>query len=154
MTPACHQKMSSELEHLIKVERPETTRVIAWAAGNGDRSENADYIYGKKRLREIDRRLRFLKKRLENSKVIDPLTMNSNKIQFSSTVVVEFEDGEQKTYSIVGIDEVDTEKGHLSWRSPVGKALIGKEIGDTVLIKAPKGDYELEVLEISYREII
>jgi len=127
--------------------------VIAWAAGNGDRSENADYIYGKKRLREIDRRLRFLKKRLENSKVIDPLTMKSHKIQFSSTVIVELDDGEQRTYCIVGIDEVDTDKGHLSWRSPVGKGLIGKEVGDTVLVRAPKGDYELEVIEISYKEI-
>ncbi|OUR96302.1 transcription elongation factor GreB [Halobacteriovorax marinus] len=153
MTPKCHQKMSEELEYLLKVERPETTRVIAWAAGNGDRSENADYIYGKKRLREIDRRLRFLKKRLNSSKIIDPITMNSVKIQFSSTVLVEYENGEQKLFSIVGVDEVDTEKGHLSWRSPVGKALLGKEVGDVVMVKAPKGEFELEVVELSYREI-
>jgi transcription elongation factor GreB len=153
MTPGSHQKMVDELNHLLKVERPKTTKVIAWAAGNGDRSENADYIYGKKRLREIDSRLRFLKKRLDNSQVIDPCTIESQTIQFSCTVDVLIDSGEEKTYSIVGIDEVDPDCGKISWRSPLGKSLLGKEVGDEVTVRAPKGDYELEIINLRYEEI-
>ncbi len=154
MTPSCFKKLSNEMERLIKVERPETTRTIAWAAGNWDRSENADYIYGKKRLREIDRRLRFLKKRLEDSVVINPLDMNSERIQFSATVTVEDEEGEERIYIIVGIDEIDTSKGWVSWKSPIGRALLGKGVGDSVTITAPKDTFELEIIKIEYKEIL
>lgn len=153
MTPKSHQKMLDEIEQLLKVERPEVTKVITWAAGNGDRSENADYIYGKKKLREIDRRLRFLKKRLHNSQVIDPLEMTSDKVQFSSTVDVKDEDENLNTYIIVGIDEVDPSCGKISWRSPLGKVLLGKEVGDEVVVKAPKGEFEVEIVSIKYKEI-
>ncbi len=154
MTPACFSRLSNEMENLLKVERPETTKVIAWAAGNGDRSENADYIYGKKRLREIDRRLRFLKKRLSDAVVINPIEMKSSKVQFSATVTVEDEDGEQRSYSIVGVDEVEVSKGWISWKSPIGKSLLGKMVGDCVEVKAPKECFELEIIKIEYREII
>ncbi|WP_372652870.1 transcription elongation factor GreB [Halobacteriovorax sp.] len=154
MTPSCFNKLSSEMERLLKVERPETTKIIAWAAGNGDRSENADYIYGKKRLREIDRRLRFLKKRLTDAVVINPNEMNSDKVQFSATVTVEDEDGEQRVYSIVGVDEVEVRKGWISWKSPIGKSLLGKMVGDCIEVKAPKDNFELEVLKIEYKDIV
>ncbi|WP_417335493.1 transcription elongation factor GreB [Halobacteriovorax marinus] len=154
MTPKCFDELTAEMENLLKVERPKTTQIIAWAAGNGDRSENADYIYGKKRLREIDRRLRFLKKRLDDSEVIDPLKMSSEKVQFSATVTVEDEEAEVKVYSIVGIDEVEVSKGKISWRSPIGRALLGKEVEDIVSIDAPNGSFELEILKIEYKEIL
>ncbi|WP_241558770.1 transcription elongation factor GreB [Halobacteriovorax sp. HLS] len=153
MTPGSFKRLSDEMNHLLKVERPQTTKVIAWAAGNGDRSENADYIYGKKRLREIDSRLRFLRKRLHNSKVIDPLEMNSDQVQFSATVEVLDEDDQRKEFSIVGIDEVDPSRGKISWRSPLGKVLLGKSVGDFVTVKAPKGEYEVEIIKIEYKEI-
>ena len=154
MTPSCFKRLSDEMEHLLKVERPETTRVIAWAAGNGDRSENADYIYGKKKLREIDRRLRFLKRRIEDSVVIDPLEMKSQKIQFSATVTVEDEEGLVRVYTIVGADEIDTSRRWVSWKSPIGKALLGKEVGEVVTIVAPKEKFDLEITNIEYKEII
>lgn len=153
ITPHAHQRLVDELNQLLTVERPETTKVIAWAAGNGDRSENADYIYGKKRLREIDRRLRFLKKRIDSAQVVDPCQIASEKVQFSCTVVTEDEEGRKKTFSIVGIDEVDPKCGKISWRSPLGKSLLGKEVGDEVLVRAPKGDYELEIIDLRYEEI-
>lgn len=153
MTPACFEKLSGEMQNLIQIERPETTKVIAWAAGNGDRSENADYIYGKKRLREIDRRLRFLKKRLDDALVINPLDIESNKVQFAATVTVETEEGIVKYFSIVGVDEINTKLGHISWKSPIGRALIGKSVGDTVTIVAPNENYEFEILNIEYKEI-
>jgi transcription elongation factor GreB len=153
MTPSAHKKMLDEVNHLLKIERPKITKTIAWAAGNGDRSENADYIYGKKRLREIDSRLRFLQKRLHNSQVINPLEMQSSKVQFSSTVEVIDDNKNIKKYIIVGIDEVDPKCGKISWRSPLGKELIGKEVGDDATIKAPKGDFEVEIISIKYEEI-
>ena len=154
MTPSCFKKLSDEMEHLLKIERPETTRVIAWAAGNGDRSENADYIYGKKKLREIDRRLRFLKKRIEDSVVIDPVDMNSQKVQFSATVTVEDEEGVERVYTIVGVDEIETDSGKISWKSPIGKALLGKEVGDITTIVAPRESFDFEITNIEYKEIL
>ena len=154
MTPTCFKKLTSEMEHLLKIERPETTRVIAWAAGNGDRSENADYIYGKKKLREIDRRLRFLKKRIEESVVIDPLDMNSQKVQFSATVTVEDEGGIERVYTIVGVDEIEADRGRISWKSPIGKALLGKEVGDVATIAAPRESFDFEITNIEYKEIV
>lgn len=154
ITPAGHKKLFDEYNYLLKVERPKTTKVIAWAASNGDRSENADYIYGKKRLREIDRRMRFLGKRLDSAEVIDPAQIKSDKVQFGATVTVFLVDDDlERTYSIVGVDEIETSRGLISWRSPIGRALLGKEVEDVVRVRTPKGETEMEVLKILYVEI-
>ncbi len=152
MTPHCFKKMSEEIAWLVKKERPRVTEVVKWAASLGDRSENADYLYAKKRIREIDKRINFLNKRLESCEVIDPLKINSDKIQFGATVGVEI-DGEPTTYSIVGIDESDVKLGLISWRSPIGKNLLGKIVGDEFTIMTPSGQREVEVLSIKYVEI-
>ena len=116
---------------LLREERPELCKMIAWAAGNGDRSENADYIYGKRRLREIDKRLRFLKGRIENAVVVDPQdTKGKGKVLFGSTVRILDEEGEVKLYHIVGVDETDPSQGKVSWQSPIGRSLLGKSVGD------------------------
>lgn len=154
ITPAGFEKLRSELEHLLKVERPEVTRTVAWAASNGDRSENADYQYGKKRLREIDRRVRFLTRRIEKAEVIDPLkSFGLKRVQFGATVEVESEEGERRYFCIVGVDEIHTAKGLISWKSPIGKALLGKSEGDEVLIKTPVKEYEYVIIKVEYREI-
>lgn len=153
ITPQGHQKLVDEFETLLKIERPEITKVIQWAAGNGDRSENADYIYGRRRLREIDRRLRFLKSRLESSLIVDPNQIKSQKVQFGATVVTQNENGESKTFTIVGVDEVDTAKGRISWQSPIGRSLIGKEEGEEVSVKVPSGEMVLEIVSIIYQPI-
>lgn len=154
LTPRGYQTLVDELEQLQKVERPEITRLVAWAASNGDRSENADYIYGKKRLREIDKRLRFLLGRLDQALVVDPKTIESLKVQFGATVTVLNEAGEEKIYSIVGVDEVQAQKGWISWKSPIGRSLIGKEVGDSALAQTPQGEVELEIVAIMYKEIL
>ncbi len=153
ITPRGHQKLLAELEQLLRLERPEVTKLVQWAASNGDRSENADYLYGKKRLREIDRRVRFLTQRLDASLVVDPLSIKSCKVQFGATLEVMDEAGNKKIYSIVGVDEVDTMRGRISWQSPIGKSLIGKEVGDEVLVKIPAGEVTLEVVKINYQTI-
>jgi transcription elongation factor GreB len=153
ITPKGHRKLTDELEQLMKVERPEVTRLVSWAASNGDRSENADYIYGKKRLREIDRRIRFLSQRLDAAVVVDPGQVQSSKIQFGATVKVSDDDGVTKVITIVGVDEVDTSQNHLSWQSPVGKSLLGKQIGDEVTIHIPTGELVYEVIAIEYKSI-
>lgn len=153
ITPIGHKKLLDELNHLLKVERPEITKLVQWAASNGDRSENADYLYGKKRLREIDRRLRFLNQRLEDAVVIDPESIKTQKVQFGATVILSDENGQNKTYSIVGIDEVNTSKGHISWQSPIGKALLGKEEADEVQVRTPIGDVSYEIVSIIYKAI-
>jgi transcription elongation factor GreB len=153
MTPACHDRMLAELKQLAEEERPEILKVIQWAAGNGDRSENADYQYGRKRLREIDSRCRFLKKRLDAAAIVDPSTIDSDTVKFGATVTIADEEGNERTLSIVGVDEVDTAKNHLSWRSPFGKALMGKEVGDTVEVHAPQGTTEYEVICIDYKAL-
>lgn len=150
ISPKGHQKLIQELEDLVKNERPEVTRLVQWAASNGDRSENADYLYGKKRLREIDRRIRFLSQRLDKAVVVDPTKITSEKIQFGATVEVVDEEGNLKTFTIVGVDEVDTAKNRISWQSPIGRALIGKSEGDEVIIKIPAGEVIYEVQSISY----
>jgi transcription elongation factor GreB len=125
MTLKGYQSLRKELENLVKVERPEVVSVVSWAASNGDRSENGDYIYGKKRLREIDRRIRFLTKRLESAEVINPATQpNKDQVFFGATVLYENQEGEQTEVTIVGIDEADPLHGKISWISPVAKALI------------------------------
>lgn len=154
ITPKGFQRLQDELHQLARVERPEVTKTVAWAASNGDRSENADYTYGKKRLREIDRRVRFLTSRIDKAIVVDPSKSKSEKVQFGATVTIEDEDdGTTKIILIVGVDEINTEKNQLSWRSPLGSSLIGKEVGDTILIRIPIGTKTYEIIDIIYVEI-
>lgn len=150
ITPQGFEKLQKEYLWLTTQERPEVVKLVQWAASNGDRSENADYLYGKKRLREIDRRLRFLAARIEAAKVIDPLTIKSTKVQFGATVKTLNDEGIEKTWKIVGIDEINTELGLISWLSPIGKGLISKTVGDEVTIQIPQGEVNLEVIDIQY----
>jgi transcription elongation factor GreB len=151
MTPGGHVRLLAELNQLLRVERPEVVNVVAWAAGNGDRSENGDYIYGKKRLREIDRRIRFLSKRLENAVVVDPCQRErSERVYFGATVTVLDETGRETRYSLVGIDEAEPARGRISWISPLARALLKAEKGDTVRFQAPGGWRELEILAVEY----
>ncbi len=153
ITPAGAARLKAELHDLLTRERPKLVEVVAWAAGNGDRSENADYIYGKRRLREIDRRIRFLQKRLDAALVVDPALQKGPVVLFGATVTVRDEDDREKVFRIVGVDETDAAKGKVSWVSPIGKVLLQTQVGDVVLLKTPKGDEELEVLKIEYVEI-
>jgi len=153
ITPKGLKVLQDELHQLSRIERPEVTKVVAWAASNGDRSENADYLYGKKRLREIDKRVRFLLQRIEIAVVVDPAGVEAEKVQFGATVIIGDEDGVTKTFSIVGVDEIDTGRGLISWKSPIGSSLIGKEVGDTIDVRTPKGVISYEIIEIIYREI-
>jgi len=154
MTPAGHARLQVEFVHLVKVERPEVVSVVSWAAGNGDRSENGDYIYGKKRLREIDRRLRFLSKRLDHAVVVDPAAQeNTDCVFFGATVTVIDQNGDEFTYSIVGLDETDPGRGRISWVSPLARALIKARLGDSVRFQSPGGQRELEVVAIEYRPL-
>ncbi|MFG1501025.1 transcription elongation factor GreB [Halobacteriovorax sp. XZX-3] len=153
ITPKGFAKLEEELNFLMKTERPEITETVKWAASLGDRSENADYQYGKKRLREIDRRIRFLNTRINAALIVDPLSVTTDKIQFGATVTLEDENGKEKKYSIVGVDEVDTTKGYVSWKSPIARAMIGKEEGDEVIVQAPGDDFEYTIIEINYIDI-
>lgn len=146
--------LQQEFKELRFKERPEIVRIVQWAAGNGDRSENGDYQYGKKRLREIDRRIEYLSKRFDNLEVVDPLIINDSKVRFGATVTIENEEGEQRTYSIVGIDETDAAKGKISWVSPLGKALLKCSEGDFVEYQTPKGQQGVEIIRIEYKEIV
>lgn len=143
--------LRNEAEELLYRERPKVVETVAWAAGNGDRSENGDYIYGKRRLREIDRRIRYLAKRIEIAEVIDPKSLLSDKVIFGATVTIENEEGLQKTYQIVGEDEIDTNGDKISWKSPMAKALLGKKIDDEVLVKKPKKQEWVTVIEIQFK---
>jgi transcription elongation factor GreB len=154
MTPAGWQRLRTELHELVTKERPQLTQVINWAASNGDRSENGDYLYGKKRLREIDRRIRFLTKRLENAEVVDPETREpTDQVFFAATVTVLRGNGETQTVSIVGVDEIDLSRGHISWISPLARSLLKAREGDTVILRGPVGEEEIEILEVVYRRI-
>jgi transcription elongation factor GreB len=150
ITPEGARKLSEELVRLRTVERPRTVQEVADAAAQGDRSENAEYIYGKKRLREIDRRLNYLAKRLDNAVVVDPTTQRGDKVFFGAKVDVEDENGVRNTFVIVGEDETDSNVGRISWRSPVGRALLGKRPGDVVLVRRPAGEVEIEILAVRY----
>lgn len=151
ITPAGHQRLKDELLHLIDVERPEVVRIVSWAASNGDRSENGDYIYGKRRLREIDRRIRFLTKRLDVAEVVDPSVHHgSDQVFFGATVTYENQAGEQHTVTIVGIDELDPLNGRISWISPVARALTKAREGDSVMLRTPAGMDELVVMDVKY----
>ncbi len=154
ITPRGHQKLVDELNQLVLTERPEVTKIIQWAAGNGDRSENADYIYGKRRLREIDRRSNFLRKRIEKSVIVDPTKIVNTSIKFGATVQTINEDGIEKIFFIVGVDEINLEKNHISWKSPIGRNLLNKEVGDEVNIETPNKHYSLEILKVTYQEIL
>ncbi len=143
-------KLTEELDRLIKVERPEMTKVVSWAASLGDRSENADYLYGKKRLREIDKRIRFLSRRIDLAIIVPANRQAMDKVQFGATVGVQFEEGEEKIFRIVGVDEVDTRCGKISWRSPIGSALMGKSVGDFAVANTPQGEKNIEILFIQY----
>ena len=151
MTRRGHAVLRAEFEHLVKVERPAIVQVVSWAAGNGDRSENGDYIYGKKRLREIDRRIRFLTKRLESAVIVDPAEQrNVDQVFFAATVTVCDAEGNEATYQIVGIDEANASQGMISWISPLARALLKAREGDTVRFDSPGGLRELDILEIRY----
>ena len=150
ITPEGFKRLQDEFRDLFYTERPKLVETVAWAAGNGDRSENGDYIYGKRRLREIDRRLKFLRDRIESAQVIDPKTVTSPKIAFGATITVIEEDGTEKTYQIVGEDELDPSKNRISWKSPVARALLGRSVGDEVEIKRPAGNIFVEVAAVKY----
>lgn len=150
ITPSGFEALKSEYHELVHNERPKLVETVAWAASNGDRSENADYIYGKRRLREIDRRLRYLQKKMDAAQVVDPKTIDSEKVVFGAKVTIEDENGEVVTYQIVGEDESDAPKRKISWKSPVAKALLGKSVGDEVTIRRPAGELSVEILEINY----
>ena len=151
MTPEGYERLRGELTHLMNVERPSVVQVVSWAASNGDRSENGDYLYGKKRLREIDRRMRFLTKRLDIAEVVDPAAQpNRDQIFFGATVLYSDKAGEDHTVTIVGVDEAEPLAGKISWISPVARALIKAREGDTVVLRTPGGVEELDILEVRY----
>jgi len=154
VTPGGFARLSAELEHLVQKERPALVATVAWAAGNGDRSENGDYIYGKKRLREIDRRVRFVIKRLDAAEVVDPAAPRDDEaaaqVFFGATVTVRNARGEPRTVSIVGVDEIDTARGYISWVSPMARALLKAREGDKVTLRTPGGAEELDVEEVRY----
>ncbi|MBM3600444.1 MAG: transcription elongation factor GreB [Alphaproteobacteria bacterium] len=153
ITPAGLKRLQDELRQLRVIERPKVVETVAWAAGNGDRSENGDYIYGKKRLREIDRRMRFLLKRLEIAVVVDPAQQTRrDQVFFGATVTYVDGDDRERTVRIVGKDEVDSDRGEISWTSPVAKALLKARVGDTVTVQTPNGPDAIEVLTITYHE--
>jgi transcription elongation factor GreB len=156
MTPGGFARLRDELDHLVQKERPELVSVVSWAAGNGDRSENGDYLYGKKRLREIDRRIRFLIRRLDRAEVVDPAARrdeDGDRVYFGATVIVADTEGRERTISIVGIDEIDTARGYVSWISPMARALLKAREGDVVTVRTPAGPEDLEVLSVRYEPL-
>jgi transcription elongation factor GreB len=157
MTPGGFARLSAELDELVKRQRPELVATVAWAASNGDRSENGDYIYGKKRLREIDRRIRFLIKRLDAAEVVDPVSRrdedSADQVYFGATVTVADRRGGERTVSIVGLDEIDATRGYVSWVSPMARALLRAREGDVVTLRTPGGDEKLEVLAVRYEPL-
>ncbi len=157
MTPGGFARLSGELDQLVKKERPELVATVAWAAGNGDRSENGDYIYGKKRLREIDRRIRYLIKRLDAGEVVDPSAPRdeeqAGQVFFGATVTISSVSGEPRTVAIVGVDEIDTARGYISWVSPMARALLKAREGDTVTLRTPGGVEDIDIVEVCYEPL-
>ena len=154
MTPQGYARLKSELFRLLDVERPELVKVVSWAASNGDRSENGDYLYGKKRLREIDRRIHYLNKRLDQPEVVDPAARgDTDQVFFGATVDYADGGGREHTVTIVGVDEVDPARGHVSWISPIAKALLKRRAGDTVSLMTPGGLEDIETLDVRYTAI-
>ncbi len=151
LTPQGYAALREELAHLMNEERPAMVQIVSWAASNGDRSENGDYLYGKKRLRESDRRMRFLTKRLELAEVVDPAEQtNRDQVFFGATVLYVNQDGDEHRVTIVGVDEAEPLQGQISWVSPVARALIKSRVGDVVTLRTPGGIEELDILEITY----
>jgi transcription elongation factor GreB len=150
ITPEGAKKLQAELANLLTKDRPKTVQDVAEAAAQGDRSENAEYIYGKRKLREIDRRIHSLTKRLESARIVEQRSDGASTAYFGAHVDVEDEAGVRTTYRIVGQDEIDLGKGHISWRSPLGRALLKRREGDTVLLKRPSGEVELTVVGVRY----
>lgn len=151
MTPPGFAVMQEELRHLTGEERPRVVEIVSWAAGNGDRSENGDYLYGKKRLREIDRRIRYLMKRLESAEVVDPAKQQAlQQVFFGATVTYARMDNTEHTVTLVGVDEIDLGRSRISWVSPVARALMKGRVGDTVVLRTPAGPEELEITAITY----
>jgi len=156
MTPACAQRLRAELKEILYTLRPEMVKTATWAASNGDRSENADYHYAKKKLRWFDGRIRFLTQRLEAASIVDPVEQGAiakGRVLFGCTVTVENEEGEEKTYSIVGADEFDAAWGYVSWTSPIGRALLGSKEGDVISFNTPGGRAELEIVKVEYKAL-
>lgn len=153
MTPAGFECLRQEHHQLVTLERPRMVDVVSWAASNGDRSENGDYLYGKKRLREIDRRVRYLAKRLESAIVVDPSAqLDKSRVLFGATVTYIDDSDVERTIKIVGEDEVDTQKGYVSWVSPIARALLKNRAGDVVTLHTPRGPVEIEIISIQYDE--
>jgi transcription elongation factor GreB len=154
MTPAGYARIKQELTQLLDVERPELVKVVAWAASNGDRSENGDYLYGKKRLREIDRRIHYLGKRLDQSVVVDPAARgDTDQIFFGATVDYADAEGIEHTVTIVGIDEADAARGHVSWVSPIARALLKQRAGDAVKLPTPLGTVDIDIIDVRYEAL-
>jgi transcription elongation factor GreB len=154
ITPAGFRRLQEELARLWKVERPPVVSTVSWAAGNGDRSENGDYIYGKKRLREIDRRIRYLSKSLDRAVVVDNAGKALDSVRFGATVTFALEEtGEEREVTIVGVDELDAGDARVSWRSPLARALLAAKVGDTVTLRAPRGPERLEIIAVRYDEV-
>jgi transcription elongation factor GreB len=151
ITPEGARRLTEELARLGGVDRPHIVKEVTEAAAQGDRSENAEYIYGKKKLREIDRRMRYLRKRLEIAVIVDPLKQKGNsRVFFGATVELEDEAGTKSCHQIVGEDEIDTRATKISWRSPIGRALLGKSEGDVITVRRPAGEIEIEIVSVSY----
>ena len=156
MTPACAQRLRAELKEILYKLRPEMVNTAAWAASNGDRSENADYHYAKKKIRQFDGRIRFLTKRLEDAEIVDPVEQAKTakgRVLFGCTVRVENEEGVEKVFSIVGADEFDPARGYVSWTSPIGRALLGASEGDQISFNTPGGRSELEIVDVTYKSL-
>jgi transcription elongation factor GreB len=153
ITRAGYRRLQEELARLWKVERPAMVTTVAWAAGNGDRSENGDYIYGKRKLREIDRRIRYLSKTLDRSEVVDNSGRTHERVHFGATVTILYENGAEREVTIVGVDELDSGDARVSWRSPLAKALLTAKVGDTVTLRAPRGPERLEIIAVRYDDL-
>jgi len=153
ITPAGFQRLKDELARLWKVDRPPIVATVTWAAGNGDRSENGDYIYGKRKLREIDRRIRFLSKRLDRAVVVDNSGKTHERVFFGATVTILYEAGDEREVTIVGVDELDADDARVSWRCPLARALLTAKVGDTVTVRAPRGPERLEIIAVRYDDL-
>jgi transcription elongation factor GreB len=150
ITPGGFRRLQEELARLWKVERPPVVATVTWAAGNGDRSENGDYIYGKRKLREIDRRIRYLSKTLDDAVVVDNAGKAPDRVHFGATVTFLYESGDEREVTIVGVDELDSNATRVSWRSPLARALLTARVGDTVTLRAPRGPERLEIVAVRY----
>ena len=153
ITPGGFRRLQEELARLWKVERPPIVATVAWAAGNGDRSENGDYIYGKKKLREIDRRIRYLSKTLDDVVVVDNAGRADERVRFGATVTIGYETGYEREVTIVGVDELDAGDARVSWRSPLARALLTARVGDTVTVRAPRGPEQVEIVAVRYDDL-